>query len=63
MQIPAVCDQPRYAISALAASYGKWKVKTWRKGASVAFMEQKQKKKKIYIYQYVWVHMNDILII
>ena len=59
MQIPAVCDQPRYAISALAASYGKWKVKTWRKGASVAFMEQK--KKNIYIYQYVWVH--NILII
>lgn len=58
MQIPAVCDQPRYAISALAASYGKWKVKTWRKGASVAFMEQKQKKKKyIYtsMYEYIWM--------
>lgn len=56
MQIPAVCDQPRYAISALAASYGKWKVKTWRKGASVAFMEQKT---YIYIYtsmyEYIWM--------
>ena len=30
MAVAGVCDQPRYAISALAASYGKWKVKTCR---------------------------------